>query len=68
MKQPKDMEEVGELVVEVDLEEGGIEEEDQADVTILMNKDIWPETFLTRDDHSTHTIELMFTQLKISQI
>jgi hypothetical protein len=37
------------------------------DVTIVMNKDTWPETILTRDDHGVHTAELMFTQLKISQ-
>jgi hypothetical protein len=60
----KEVEEVG---VEVDLEEGGMEEEDQVDATIVMNKETWLETFLTQDDHGVHTTELMFMQPKIAQ-
>jgi hypothetical protein len=44
MKHPKGREEVEEVAVQEDLEEGGMEDEDQVDVTIVMNKDIWPET------------------------
>jgi hypothetical protein len=43
-----------------------MEEEDQPNVTIVMNKEIWLENVLTRDDHGVHTAELMFMQLKIS--
>jgi hypothetical protein len=62
------LEEAGGVRVEVDLEEGGMEEEDQANVTIAMNKDIWIEIVLTRDDHVVHTTKLMFTQPNISKI
>jgi hypothetical protein len=33
--------------VEADLEEEGMEEEDQADVTIVINKDTCPENIFT---------------------
>jgi hypothetical protein len=39
-KHPKGREEVEEVAVRVDLEERGLEEEDQVNVTIMMNKDI----------------------------
>jgi hypothetical protein len=39
MKQPKELEEDREVGVEVDLEEGGMEEDDHDDFIIAMNKD-----------------------------
>jgi hypothetical protein len=45
-----------------------MEDEDQVNVTIVMNKDIWPDIVPIRDDHGVHTAELMPMQLKNAQI
>jgi hypothetical protein len=47
MKSPKDLEEAREVGLEVDLEEGEIEEEGQDDVKTTTNKVIFPKTSLT---------------------
>jgi hypothetical protein len=68
MKHPKGREEAWEVAVQLDLDEGGLEEEDQVDFTIVMNKDIWLETVLIQDTHGAHTAELIPTQLKSAHI
>ena len=45
-----------------------MEDKDQVNVKIVMNKDIWPDIFTVRDDHGVHTAKLMPTQLKSAQI
>ena len=67
MKPRKELEEAREVGLEVDLEEGEIEEEGQDDVKTTTNKVIFPKTSLTWDDHGALIASIMGTQLKTAQ-
>jgi hypothetical protein len=64
MKPPKDLEEAGEVGVEVDSEEEEMGEEGQEYVTTVMNKVTWLEASLTQDLHGALSAELTSMQPK----
>ena len=67
MKPLKDREEAEEVEPEDTSKEEEPWEEDQADVTTMMSKAIWLETFLIWGGHGALTAEPMGTQLNIVQ-